>query len=125
MIDLKQLIYKLKGRDVNEIVRNEIALMKSLDHKNLLKLDEALEDENSKKIYLVMEFCLKGAVMSEAYWKVEQATHDKEVLLSINRCVSPHKARKYLRNIVEGLDYRSLVLTSAQHGDDHPQRYKA
>lgn len=46
-------------------IKREIAIMKKLHHKNVVKLKEVLDDINSHKIYLVLEYLEKG----EIKWK--------------------------------------------------------
>ncbi|ODV77817.1 kinase-like protein [Suhomyces tanzawaensis NRRL Y-17324] len=46
-------------------VKREIAIMKKCDHKHIVKLIEVLDDLNSFKIYLVLEYLEKG----EIRWK--------------------------------------------------------
>ena len=85
--------------------------MNCLNHPNVIKLFEALEDENSKKIYLVMEYCSKGALMSTDYWKAvkEQSNRllEDELIESprIKKSIKLSHAKNYLYQIVEGLHY--------------------
>lgn len=51
--------------DYETKVRREIAIMKRCDHKYIVKLKEVLDDQNSHKIYLVLEYLTKG----EIKWK--------------------------------------------------------
>jgi len=39
--------------------------MKKLDHNNIVRLYEVIDDENDKNIYLVMEYLGKGALLSK------------------------------------------------------------
>ncbi|ODV60854.1 serine/threonine-protein kinase, partial [Ascoidea rubescens DSM 1968] len=41
-------------------IRKEIAIMKKCDHKHVVKLNEVLDDINSRKIYLVLEYLENG-----------------------------------------------------------------
>lgn len=45
-----------------EKIRREIAIMKKTNHPNVVKLIEVLDDESSRKIYLVLEYVEKGEV---------------------------------------------------------------
>ena len=39
--------------------------MKNLEHPNIIKLSEVIDDPEKKKLYLVMEFAAKGALFSK------------------------------------------------------------
>ena len=41
-------------------VFKEIAVMKKLDHKNVIRLHEVINDEEDDKIYLIMDYAEKG-----------------------------------------------------------------
>lgn len=68
MINRVSLRSKLSLSHIEESLKSEISIMASLDHPNLVRLKEALEDEVSKKIYLVMEYCSRGAILSNTFW---------------------------------------------------------
>ncbi|KAI5949910.1 hypothetical protein KGF54_005388 [Candida jiufengensis] len=51
--------------DYETKIKREIAIMKKLNHKNIVKLYEVLDDFNSSKIYLVLEYMGRG----EIKWK--------------------------------------------------------
>jgi [calcium/calmodulin-dependent protein kinase] kinase len=41
----------------------EVAIMKLLDHPNLIKLKEVIFDKTKKKYYMIMDYCSKGEIM--------------------------------------------------------------
>ncbi|PNY23769.1 Calcium/calmodulin-dependent protein kinase kinase 1 [Tolypocladium capitatum] len=45
------------------LIREEIAVMKKLDHPNLVQLIEVLDDPEDDSLYMVLEMCKKGVVM--------------------------------------------------------------
>ncbi|KAJ5661568.1 uncharacterized protein N7477_009184 [Penicillium maclennaniae] len=45
------------------LIKEEIAIMKKLNHSNLVSLIEVLDDPNEDSLYMVMEMCKKGVVM--------------------------------------------------------------
>ena len=45
------------------LIKEEIAIMKKLDHPNLVSLYEVLDDPTQDSLYMVMEMCKKGVVM--------------------------------------------------------------
>lgn len=53
------------------LLEREVAIMKKIDHPNLVKLYEVIDDPEDEKIYMVMEYMQKGAIMSNTYWKSE------------------------------------------------------
>mmetsp|Transcript_104088 Transcript_104088/g.301120 ORF Transcript_104088/g.301120 Transcript_104088/m.301120 type:complete len:316 (-) Transcript_104088:84-1031(-) len=65
---------KLKSADR---FKQEIAILKDLDHKHIIRLDDTFED--SKKIYLVMELCAGG----ELFDRIIQGGHFTEPQASI------------------------------------------
>ncbi|KAF2170992.1 hypothetical protein M409DRAFT_18964 [Zasmidium cellare ATCC 36951] len=56
---------KLNGENNNslELIKEEIAIMKKLDHHNLVQLIEVLDDPQEDSLYMVLEMCKKGVVM--------------------------------------------------------------
>ncbi|WPH00783.1 calcium/calmodulin-dependent protein kinase kinase cmkC-like protein [Acrodontium crateriforme] len=57
---------KLNRVDTNDslsLIKEEIAIMKKLNHNNLVSLIEVLDDPQEDSLYMVMEMCKKGVVM--------------------------------------------------------------
>lgn len=46
-----------------DLIKEEIAIMKKLDHINLVSLQEVLDDPEEDSLYMVLEMCKKGVVM--------------------------------------------------------------
>ncbi|KAH7819541.1 putative calcium/calmodulin-dependent protein kinase kinase 2 [Monocercomonoides exilis] len=69
-------------------VKREIAIMKKLDHPNVVKLYEVIDDPKSDNLYLVMEYLSGGTCMKT-----------DEPPLQENTC------RIYMRDIIMGLEY--------------------
>ena len=46
-----------------DLIKEEIAIMKKLNHPNLVSLYEVLDDPTQDSLYVVMEMCKKGVVM--------------------------------------------------------------
>jgi len=78
-----------KGANPLDKVYREIALLKKLDHPNVVKLVEVLEDPDEDHLYLVFELLERGEVM--------QIPGDPPMAES--------KARSYFRDILLGLEY--------------------
>ena len=72
-------------------VRHEVAIMKKLQHQNVVKLREVMDDPTSKKIYLVLEYMEGGEII----WQ----TNDGKPALTVEQ------ARRVLRDVVLGLEY--------------------
>ncbi|CAJ1989254.1 calcium/calmodulin-dependent protein kinase [Leishmania donovani] len=51
----------MAGISEDDLLR-EIAVMKFIDHPNVVKLKEVIEDVDSQKVYIIMEYCEKGPV---------------------------------------------------------------
>jgi len=45
------------------LIKEEIAIMKKLNHQNLVLLIEVLDDPSEDSLYMVLEYCKKGVVM--------------------------------------------------------------
>ncbi|GAB7343701.1 hypothetical protein MBLNU457_1684t1 [Dothideomycetes sp. NU457] len=56
---------RAKGSTNNslELIKEEIAIMKKLNHNNLVNLIEVLDDPEEDSLYMVLEMCKKGVVM--------------------------------------------------------------
>ena len=74
-------------------VLTEINIIKKLDHPHIVKLYEVIEDEKKQKLYLVMDYMKKGAVMGKRYWKNNKAEKSNQK----HKSIALEKARKYFR----------------------------
>lgn len=74
-------------------VYREIALLKKLDHPNVVKLVEVLDDPDEDNLYLVFELVQKGEVL--------QIPTDKPL--------DEQTARRYFRDVVMGVEYRKFI----------------
>ena len=83
------------GRSVStsseEKVHREIAILKKCSHPNIVRLLEVLDDESSRKIYLVFEYCAKGEI------KWQKANGGPKLTREEARCVA--------RDVALGLEY--------------------
>ena len=55
-----------EAKDALFLIREEIAIMKKLNHPNLVQLIEVLDDPEEDSLYMVLEMCKKGVVMRRA-----------------------------------------------------------
>jgi len=74
-----------------EMLKNEITILKDLDHPNIVKMYEFLEDE--KRIYIVTEICKGGELFDEILNRSKFDENDaaivmKQLLSAINYCHS-------------------------------------
>jgi calcium-dependent protein kinase len=72
-----------------EMLKNEIAILKDLDHPNIVKMFEFLEDD--KWIYIVTEICKGGELFDEILNRSKFDENDaaivmKQLLSAINYC---------------------------------------
>ena len=83
----------LKSRDAMKYLKNEINIMKQLDHENIIKLHESLQSTNN--VYLVMDYINGGSL----------SNYLNEYKLK-NGTPFPQKIIQYfLKQIVQGLVY--------------------
>lgn len=64
---------KLLTKDTSAytLLEQEIAILKKVDHQNVVKLYEVIDDPEESKLYLIMDYVKKGAIGSKQYWKSE------------------------------------------------------
>ncbi|KAH3984546.1 hypothetical protein HBI46_127380 [Parastagonospora nodorum] len=75
-----------------ELIKEEIAIMKKLNHPNLVSLMEVLDDPEEDSLYMVMEMCKKGVVMQ----------------VGLEERADPYteeQSRCWFRDMVLGLEY--------------------
>jgi len=78
------------------LIRKEIAIMKKLNHPNLVQLIEVLDDPEEDSLYMVLEMCKKGVVMKVGLG--EKTTPYPE-----NTC------RTWFRDLILGIEYCKLT----------------
>jgi len=82
------------GSNINSL-KNEIGIMKMLDHPNLVKLHEVIDDVENDRLYLVMDHIEGGGVMS-----------DFDIMSgSSAQAIPEDKARKLFADFVRGIEY--------------------
>ncbi|SMY27059.1 unnamed protein product [Zymoseptoria tritici ST99CH_1A5] len=74
------------------LIKEEIAIMKKLDHHNLVSLIEVLDDPQEDSLYMVLEMCKKGVVMKVS---VEERAHPYE----------QEACRCWFRDMILGIEY--------------------
>ena len=80
-----------------------MAILKKLDHPNVLKLIEILNDPNLDKLYLITDFCSNGNLEEH-----------------IQKGLSMDKVWKYFRELIAALEY-CHVCAGVIHRDIKPE----
>jgi serine/threonine protein kinase len=78
------------------LIKEEIAIMKKLNHPNLVSLIEVLDDPEEDSLYMVLEMCKKGVVM-------KVGLNDKADPYDAERC------RHWFRDLILGIEYCKFV----------------
>jgi serine/threonine protein kinase len=91
---------------IDELTR-EIAIMKKMDHPNVVKLREVIDPPGGQYLMLVMEYLERGPVLSTTRDRAGFTRFPEEV------------AADYFRQAVRGLDY--LHYQGVVHGDLKPE----
>ncbi|MCJ1476832.1 hypothetical protein MMC13_005501 [Lambiella insularis] len=87
------------------LIKEEIAIMKKLNHPNLVSLIEVLDDPNEDSLYMVLEMCKKGVVMK----------------VGMNEKADPYdpeSCRCWFRDLILGIEY--LHAQGVVHRDIKP-----
>ena len=119
IIDKKRLSHAKKGFGFNKIedgkikVNNlledaikEIAILKKCNDKNIIKLYEIIHDNIKDKLYLILEYCSNGTIMT--YDEDEDKFQINKNFYKNNNPDSDYsedEIRKIIRQIVLGIDY--------------------
>ena len=79
--------------DPFDLIKEEIAVMKKLNHTNLVSLVEVLDDPEEDSLFMVLEMCKKGVVMkvelddvADPYSEEECRTWFRDLILGIEYC---------------------------------------
>ena len=82
-----------EAKDALFLIREEIAIMKKLNHPNLVQLIEVLDDPEEDSLWMVLEMCKKGVVMKVGLddladpYPEEQCRHwFRDLILGIEYC---------------------------------------
>lgn len=75
------------------LIKEEIAIMKKLNHPNLVSLIEVLDDPEEDSLYMVLEMCKKGVIM-------KVGLNEKAEPYDVESC------RCWFRDLILGIEYR-------------------
>ncbi|KAJ8127290.1 hypothetical protein O1611_g6346 [Lasiodiplodia mahajangana] len=81
-----------EAKDALYLIRAEIAIMKKLNHPNLVALIEVLDDPEDDSLYMVLEMCEKGVVMK----------------IDLDQPATPYNSelcRTWFRDLILGIEY--------------------
>ncbi|CAO1634173.1 unnamed protein product [Jaminaea pallidilutea] len=81
-----------QASDSLELIRRELAIMKKLDHPNVISLFEVLDDPSRDELYMVVEYCPDGPVFDVKLHEQRQP-------------LSESVARDYFVQILLGIEY--------------------
>ncbi|KAL7937685.1 kinase-like protein [Trichoderma chlorosporum] len=82
----------MEKSDALYYIREEIAIMKKLNHPNLAQLIEVLDDPDEDSLYIVMEMCKKGVIMKVGLGEQADPYPDEE-------------CRFWFRDLILGIEY--------------------
>ncbi|ROW12810.1 hypothetical protein VMCG_00780 [Cytospora schulzeri] len=94
-----------EAKDALFLIREEIAIMKKLNHPNLVSLIEVLDDPEEDSLYMVLEMCKKGVVMR----------------VGLDEAAEPYSeevCRYWFRDLILGIEY--LHAQGVVHRDIKP-----
>ncbi|KAH1272449.1 hypothetical protein KXW98_008645 [Aspergillus fumigatus] len=80
------------GKNPLYLIKEEIAIMKKLNHNNLVSLIEVLDDPTEDSLYMVMEMCKKGVIMKVGLEERADPYSDEQC-----RC--------WFRDLILGIEY--------------------
>lgn len=91
-IHARRNIRVFDAQDPLYLVRTEVAILKKISHKHVVRLYEALDDPDENKLFLVFENCPGGPL-----YQILPGQQGERF--------SEQKARKYFRQILSGIEY--------------------
>ncbi|KAL0637204.1 hypothetical protein Q9L58_003854 [Maublancomyces gigas] len=78
------------------LIREEIAILKKLDHENVAQLIEVLDDPEGDSLYMVLEMCGKGVIMKVGLDEIAEPYPEE-------------KCRLWFRDMILGIEYYDVL----------------
>lgn len=85
-----------------DLIRREIAIMKKLDHPNIVTLVEVLDDPDGDSLYMILEWCGKGAIMPAS---LDDEGPDDASGSDAGPRYTAEQCRLYFRDMILGIEY--------------------
>eukprot|EP00742_Colponemidia_sp_Colp-10_P002254 GILJ01002408.1.p1 GENE.GILJ01002408.1~~GILJ01002408.1.p1 ORF type:complete len:443 (-),score=66.46 GILJ01002408.1:154-1440(-) len=115
--EFKQTEHGMRIVDAMQDVMREIAIMKKLSHANIVGLHEVIDDDESDKLYMILDFVEGGQVMD---WDSDILRYlSKLPEATAEQTLPEHTARTLFRDVVRGLEY--LHRNGIVHRDLKPE----
>lgn len=101
-----------------DLVRSELAILKKLSHRNVIRLYEVLDDPDNDSLYMGKRNRLKKkkktVTFIYALYLVMEMAHKGVIMqIDINRTATPYTektARFYFRQMILGIEYCKSIL---------------
>lgn len=104
-------------KDAMQDAKQEIELMKKVNHPNIIKLHELIDDEEDENIYLVMDYMGKGPVIE---WSEERCEFYRKINGEVtNKRFSEEELKKIFYMSLKGLEHMHSM--HIVHRDLKPQ----
>jgi serine/threonine protein kinase len=104
----------VSAQEIENSLKSEISLLRGLNHPNIVRMYNALEDEEARLVYMIMEFCERGAFLSESHLKsiaADQPSNPEYCSIqgqTYRWKLGFKKARRYTVELISGLLYSSI-----------------
>jgi [calcium/calmodulin-dependent protein kinase] kinase len=89
-----------KEKNTLLLIKEELAIIKKLNHLNLVALIEVLDNLDEDSLYMVLEMCKNGVVMCV---RLDEKADPYDV----------ESCRCWFRDLILGVEYRELLTTQS------------
>jgi serine/threonine protein kinase len=106
---LKEIDLTMVAEDKLDQLKNEVEILKTLDHMNIIKAYETFQAPSAKRLMIVMELCTGGDLHARFPYTEDEAAHITQQILS---------AVSYMH--AQNIIHRDLKLENIMFEDTHP-----